>query len=220
MAKWDPSAREIYIKYVFECQRKSHNHIRRSSHPHRMLRKLLHCAQAKHKKPLWLSARTSTPDTQTQNLPSRRALPDLDPEAALQAPFFSPGPLHALKLLPSLRPRVFSIHGGGSADPLPEIGELQISSTGVGGGGNGGLFMGGVSAAEVDGGHFMAMKNPRALSMELAQWMEQEHDIWRERRRDRETWVKLPVEEKQSHSKERIDRARKWDGKAVPVAKL
>ena len=51
--------------------------------------------------------------------------------------------------------------------------------------------------AEVDGGHFMAMKNPRALSMELAQRMEQEHGIWRERRRDREeTWVKLPVEEK------------------------
>ena len=131
------------------------------------------------------------------DLPSRRALPDLDPEAALQAPFFSPGPLHTLKLLPSLRPRVFSIHGGGSADPLPEIRELQISSTGVGGGGNGGLFKGGVSVAEVDGGHFMAMKNPRALLMELAQWMEQEHGIWRERWRDREErWVKLPVEEK------------------------
>ena len=161
-----------------------------------------------------------TPNT---DLPSRRALPylDLDLEAGLQATFFSPGPLHALHLLPSLRPRVFFIHGGGSAGALPEIGELQITTTGVGGGGNGGFSMGGVSAAEVDGGHFMAMTNHKPLSKELARWMEQELGIWRERRRDwEETWVRLPTEEKQGLSKEWIGRAREWDGETVPVAKL
>lgn len=97
--------------------------------------------------------------------------------------------------------------------------------TGVGVGDSGGCDASAVHAVRVDGGHFMAMLNPRATAQATARavgdWLQGEMEVWRDARtRWREAWVVKDVGEKQGMSDELVDRVKKWDGEPVGIGKL
>ncbi|KAI8965066.1 putative toxin biosynthesis protein [Daldinia sp. FL1419] len=112
-------------------------------------------------------------------------------------PFYrSEGP-SVLKHLPEVRPSVLWVFGGDSELAEPEGRKLKTETCGVGAGGSGGMKLGRVDTVVIEGrGHLFPMEIPDECAKHAATWIGKEMVRWREKEREYEEWVKLPVKEK------------------------
>ncbi|KAI0839844.1 putative toxin biosynthesis protein [Hypoxylon sp. FL0890] len=145
----------------------------------------------------------------------RDGAPDFDPEMqdSISAtnpetmfPFYrSEGP-SILKALPEVRPSVLWVFGGESELGTPDSRKLKTETCGSGGGGSGGIKAGRVGQVVMEGrGHLFPMEVPDECARHAAIWIGKEMRRWREKEREYEEWVKLPVREKTTLSEKFLD---------------
>jgi pimeloyl-ACP methyl ester carboxylesterase len=139
----------------------------------------------------WMYVRSNmfgmSPDTREGRRRERLLNPDV-------IPFSEPSRLVTMRpelvavceALPHLRPRAFYVYGEYSHINFDEVREAQVSATGSGRGGNGGVAEGGVEERVLeDCGHLCAFEKPRVVAESVAEWLGKEMVRWRE---DREFW--------------------------------
>lgn len=142
----------------------------------------------------------------------RDGAPDFDPEMQdkidpeTMFPFYrSEGP-SILKALPEVRPSVLWVFGGESELGTPDGRKLKTEACGSGGGGSGGIKAGRVDQVVMEGrGHLFPMEVPDECARHAAAWIGKEMRRWREKEREYEEWVKLPVREKTTLSEKFLD---------------
>ncbi|KAL9109623.1 MAG: hypothetical protein Q9227_005803 [Pyrenula ochraceoflavens] len=142
-------------------------------------------------------------------LKEREMVPDVDPAAWNEGPFY----VHELKMawdmLPAVRPWVLYINAGRS--PFfgrPSTRDKRANLTGTGVGGNGGMKLGAVRQIIIDEGeHTMVFdRNLCKVADHVVPWMVDEARRWTTgQKMRRETWQVKSLVEKQTVSDEHVD---------------
>ncbi|KAI2784372.1 putative toxin biosynthesis protein [Daldinia loculata] len=143
----------------------------------------------------------------------RDGAPDFDPDVQHQLrdpasvfPFYRSEGGSILKHIPEVRPSVLWVFGGDSELGAPEGRKLKTETCGTGDGGSGGLKLGRVDQVVLEGrGHLFPMEIPDECAKHAAAWIGKEMVRWREKEREYEEWVKLPVKEKTTLSEKFLD---------------
>ncbi|KAI1632702.1 prolyl aminopeptidase-like protein [Biscogniauxia mediterranea] len=172
-------------------------------------------------RPLWPHVRPDgTVDRDGAPDFDRDLLPDLDPGSPY--PFYRGEGPAVLRRLPELRPSALWVFGGTSDISTPESRASIAERCGVGHGGSGGTADGRVDQVVLEGrGHLFPMEVPGTCADMAAAWIGREMARWREREREYDAWVKRPMREKTTLSKEYVEKvgpppARKKKGNAEP----
>ncbi|KAI5922839.1 prolyl aminopeptidase-like protein [Camillea tinctor] len=170
-------------------------------------------------RPLW-------PYVRPDGTVDRDGAPDFDPDVLPQLDPANPYPFYrgegpmVLRRLPELQPSALWVFGGASEASTPESRADIAARCGVGQGGSGGTAAGRVDQVVLEGrGHLFPMEEPGACADVAASWIGREMARWREHEREYEAWVKRPMREKTTLSKEYIEKvgpppARKKKGNA------
>jgi hypothetical protein len=138
-------------------------------------------------------------------LEERAQVPDVNPTSWNPQGCFRPELQIMWDLLPSMRPWVLYINGGSS--PFfgdPKIREERAEITGTGVGGSGGMKLGTVEQAVIEGAaHAIPFDaNLGKAAGHAAEWMGREMKRWTNgEKKQRDEWRKKPLKEKQTVSK-------------------
>ena len=141
-------------------------------------------------------------------LKEREAVPDSDPAAWNEGPFYRPELKGAWDILPNVRPWVLYVNAGKS--PFfgrPDTREERARLTGTGIAGNGGMKLGAVQQVIVDEGeHTMVFdKNLNKIADHVAKWMVEEARRWSDGEQKRmDNWRAQSLVEKQTVSGEYV----------------
>lgn len=136
----------------------------------------------------WTYVRSNMFDISPDTAEGRQRERILSPELA---PFSEPSRLISVRpemlpiceALPRLRPRTFYLYGEYSHINFEDMREIQVSSTGTGHGGNGGVKEGGVVQQELeDCGHLCVLEKPAIIAKSVAGWLGKEVARWTEER--------------------------------------
>ena len=147
----------------------------------------------------------------------RALFPNVNADAPLTSPVYSPYPREAYSFLPSLRPSALFLHAAGSLICRPEDVVERTRITGTATGGSGGEKAGKVKTVEVEGGHFAPMVKVEGTAECIAGWVGEQVKLWREKEREVVgEWEKNDMARKQRVDPE-VERAlTQWNGKPWP----
>ena len=139
-------------------------------------------------------------------LAQREIVPDSDPDAPTEGPFYRHELKMAWDMLPKTRPWVLYVNGDNSpffGDPSTRKERLHLTGTGVGG--NGGIRLKAVKQVVVKGGeHSMVFDCHVAEVADIvADWLTGESQRWNDGpKRKRDEWLSKSLEERQRVSPE------------------
>ncbi|KAI0394249.1 Alpha/beta hydrolase family-domain-containing protein [Xylariaceae sp. FL0594] len=171
------------------------------------------------------SLSTAPENNQQDNHPkftiSKSGAPDYDPALiSTLPPGQPPFPFYrseggvVLHSLPYIRPSVLFIHGGSSDLSTPQLRHLRVSTCGIGPGGSGGGKDGKVRDVVMpDMGHLFPMQDPSTTAAHTASWIAEQMVGWRQEQVAYEAWTRRPMSEKNTLSKEFVEKVGRPEGK-------
>jgi pimeloyl-ACP methyl ester carboxylesterase len=123
-----------------------------------------------------------SPDTPEGRARERMLNPDVEPfSEPSRLVTMRPELVVACDELPHLRPNAFYVYGEYSFINFDDMREAQVSSTGTGRGGNGGVKEGAVKDLVLeDCGHLCVFEKPLEIAESVSMWLEKEVGRWKE----------------------------------------